>query len=266
MSLDSSKDSNSPNDDFPTNSHPATHSVTTKKTLSQESVTGQSCSFVHGTSLRNDAQTADSKVYFMSNYDRYIQADLENRVSMPANDFFTNILHLPQDWPANDEIQTLITTIKTDPTFRGHVKTYVELRDKSNPKSEEKAFHHPHELIFDGTFGALGATANYRLGLDANPVVSGSQEIPDAWGDNGSENTFSWTQTMHWQEFEPDECHLDEASDAIYGVLMADGKDPRVPSRRKPILRRDPGNILPPTWSYPSSYKRRSEADDASCL
>ncbi|KAK0431927.1 hypothetical protein EV421DRAFT_1911438 [Armillaria borealis] len=202
---------------------------------------------------------------------------------MPADDFFTNILHLPQDWRANDEIQTLIATIKNDPTFRGHVKTYLELRDKNNPKSGEKAFHHPHGLMFDSTFDALGATENYGLGHDANPVVGGSQDIPDSWGvlramfgssgnlldamrGNGSGITVSWAQTMHWQEFEPDECYLYEGSDAIYSVLMADGKDPRVRLRRKPILRYDPGSILPPTWSYPSSYKRRSEADDASCV
>ncbi|SJL11172.1 uncharacterized protein ARMOST_14575 [Armillaria ostoyae] len=202
---------------------------------------------------------------------------------MPADDFFTNVLHLPQDWRANDEMQTLIATIKNDATFRGLVKTYVELCDKSNHKSGEKVFHHPHGLMFDSTFGALGATQNYRLGLDTNPVVGGSQDIPDSWGvlramfsssgnlldamqDNGSENTVSWTQNMHWQEFKPDECYLDEGSKVIYSVLTADGKDPRVRLRRKPILRRDPGSILPPTWSYPSSYKRRSEADGASCV
>ncbi len=101
---------------------------------------------------------------------------------MPADHYFTNILHLPQDWRGNCEMQTLIIAIKSDPTFRGHVKTYVELRDKSNPKSGEKAFHHPHGLMFDSTFGALGATENYGLGLDANPVVGDSQESPDSWG------------------------------------------------------------------------------------
>ncbi len=239
MSLEASKDSNSPNDDSPVNSLSATHSATTIKTLSQESVSDESCTSVHGTSFSNNASTIDPKAYkFTSNYDRYIQADLENHVFMPAGDFFTNILHLPQDWHANDEVQTLIATIKNDCTFRGHVKTYMELRDKSNAKSGEKpeAFHHPHGLIFDGTFDAPGATANYRLGLNANPVVGGSQEIPNAWGvlramfrssgnlldamqDNGFENTVSWTQTMHWQEFGPDECYLDEGSDANYSVL-----------------------------------------------
>ncbi|KAK0237060.1 hypothetical protein EDD85DRAFT_953056 [Armillaria nabsnona] len=218
MPLDESKDSDSPNDDFPANSHPTTHSATTKKALSRESVSDQS----YSSSLSNDAPTSYPKFCFTSNYDRYIQADLENRVFMPADDFFTNILHLPQDWRANDEIQTLITTIKSNPAFRGHAKTYVELRDKSNPNGTE----------------------NCGLSFDANPVIGGSRDVSDAWGvlramfrssgnfldamqDNGSGNTVSWTQTMHWQEFGPDECYLDEGSDAIYSVQTADGKDPR---------------------------------------
>ncbi len=239
MPFDASKDLDSPNDGFPANSHPATHSATTKKNLSQESVSDESCSSVHSTSPSSETPTAYPKVYFTSNYDRCIQADLENRVFMPADDFFTNILHLPQNWRTNDEMQTLITTIKSNLTFRGHVKTYVELLDKSNAKSGEKpeAFHHPHGLMFDGMFAALGGTENYGLGL-ANLVVGGLQDIPDAWGvlqamfsssgnlldamqDNGSVNAVSWSQTMHWHEFEPDECYLDEGSDAIYSVLTA---------------------------------------------
>ncbi|KAK0476158.1 hypothetical protein IW261DRAFT_1643562 [Armillaria novae-zelandiae] len=135
--------------------------------------------------------------------------------------------------------------------------------------------------MFDSTFGTPGATENSRLGLDVNPVVGGSQGIHDTWGvlramfrssgnvldamrGDGSENTVLWAQTMHWQEFEPNECYLDEGSNAFYSVLTADGKDPRVRLPRKPILRYDPGGILPPTWSYPSSYKRPLEPDDTS--
>ncbi|KAK0476157.1 hypothetical protein IW261DRAFT_1567429 [Armillaria novae-zelandiae] len=104
MSSDASEHLDLSNHGFPADPHSATYSATTKKTLSQESVSDHSYSSIHSTALSSEDLTPNSKVHFTSNYDRYIQVDLENRVFIPADDFFTKILHLPQDWRANDEI------------------------------------------------------------------------------------------------------------------------------------------------------------------
>ncbi|KAK0455604.1 uncharacterized protein EV420DRAFT_1692079 [Desarmillaria tabescens] len=207
----------------------AAQSATGNKTLPQESLSDQSCSSVHNTLLSNNESDTpqvhpkSNPVHPMARYDPYIRADISSRVFMPADDFFTQILHLPHDWHTNNEIQSLIATIKNDATFRTHVKTYVE---QCNPKSGDKTSH-PDGLMFDCAFDVLGVTEkDCGLGLDAKPVDSGSQDIPDSWSvlrsmlssgnlfdaiqDNGPGNKVSWVQSMRCQEFKPDECYLDE--------------------------------------------------------
>ncbi|SJL11160.1 uncharacterized protein ARMOST_14563 [Armillaria ostoyae] len=110
---------------------------------------------------------------------------------MPADDFFYRDSPSSYDWRAKNETQTLISTIKTDFAYREHIKTYVELCDKSNPSG----------------------TTDWAL--MQNRSIVAHKIFPD----NGCSNTVLWAQTRHWQEFELDGCYLEEGSDAIYSIL-----------------------------------------------
>ncbi|KAK0201059.1 hypothetical protein DFS33DRAFT_1101359 [Desarmillaria ectypa] len=255
-------------------------SIPERKTPPNGSRAEQIRSAVQSTPLSNHAQTVNPTAnpnHLTTHFDRYIEEDLKNRVFMPPDYFLPNIFHLPSDWRTNDEIKSRIKAIKRSAAFKRQVKAYVALCNKSNPG--EKTFYHPHGLMCNSAFDVLGGTDDSRLGIyrqDAKPVDGGLQEtIPDALGvlramfnssgnvvddmkENGPKHNFSWAQTMHWQEFKPKECFLDEGTDVFYRVLTPDGQDPQGTVRGKTTVHRDPGGILPPV-KVTTSKKRRSE-------
>ncbi|KAK0189842.1 hypothetical protein F5146DRAFT_1224840 [Armillaria mellea] len=218
----------------------------------------------------------------VGDFDRYIEADLRERVFIHTEHFFTTILHLSPDWKTDDRIANQIQAIRDDPAFKQHVQTYFALCDKAKPS--EKSFYHPDGVMGKRAFDVLGATDVSGLCIyrqDAMPVVGSEEEIiPDTLGvlramftssgndvdkmkDSGLERNFSWAQTMHWQEFKPACSFLDEGTDARYRVLSDAGKDPWSDVRGKITIHHDPGSILPPVRSLGpgSTAKRRSQQE-----
>ncbi|PBK71602.1 hypothetical protein ARMSODRAFT_1016615 [Armillaria solidipes] len=244
-----------------------------RKTPPNGSCAEQILSAVQSTPLSNHAPTVNPTTkadYLVGHFDRYIEEDLRERVFMHAEHFFPIILHLPPDWKTNDEITKQTTAIRDNPVFKQYMQTYVDLCDKTKPG--EKSFYHLYGMMCNSAFDAL----------DAKPVL-GSEEtnVPDTLGvlraiftssgndvdkmkDNGPEHNFSWTQTMHWQEFKPKLSFLDEGTDARYRVLSDAGEDPRGEVRGKTTVHRDPGSVLPPVRSSrlgSTAKKRRSQKE-----
>ncbi|KAK0236725.1 hypothetical protein EDD85DRAFT_885245 [Armillaria nabsnona] len=257
-----------------------------RKTPPNGSRAKQILSAVQSTPLSNHAPTVDPTTtpdYLVGHFDRYIEEDLRERVFIHAEHFFPTILHLPPDWKTNDEITKQIKAISDNSVFKEHMKTYVDLCNKTKPG--EKSFYHPYGMMCNSAFDILGATDNSRLGIyrqDAKPVVGGSERnVPDTLGvlramftssgnivdqmkDNGPKHNFSWAQAMHWQEFKPKLTFLDEGTDARYRVLSDAGEDPRGDVRAKTTVHRDPGSVLPPVRSSrlgSTSKKRRSQKE-----
>ncbi|KAG7442732.1 uncharacterized protein BT62DRAFT_973413 [Guyanagaster necrorhizus] len=280
IALGPKNDSNS----SPRNDGPGFPSTQERKTPPpKESVAEQIRSSVQSTPLSNHAPTVNPTAnpdHLVADFDRYILEDLRIRVFISADHYFSNILHLPDDWRMNDEIKSKIEAVKNDVVFENHVKTYVALCNQSSPG--EKTFYHPHSLMCNSAFDVLGATEDSRLGIyrqDAKSVDGGLEKnIPDTLGvlramfnssgnvvdnmeDKGPEDNFSWAQTMHWQEFKPNEYYLDEGTKATYRFITPEDEDPKGEVRGKTTVSRDPGGILPPVKSRTgsTSKKRRSE-------
>ncbi|KAG7444077.1 uncharacterized protein BT62DRAFT_1077903 [Guyanagaster necrorhizus] len=250
---------------------------------SKESVAEQICSSVQSTPLSNHTPIVNPTTnpdHLVTDFDRYILENLRDHVFMSADHYFTNILHILDNWWTNGEIMSKIEAVKNDVVFKNHVKTYIELCNESS--SGEKTFYHPRCLMCNSAFDVVSATEGSRLGIyrqDAKPLDGGVQEIvPDTLGvlramfnssgnvvdnmkGNGPKYNFSWAQTMHWQEFKPNEHYLDEGTEASYRVTTPEGEDPKGEVRGKTTIRRDPGGILPPVKSQTGSItkKRRSE-------
>ncbi|KAG7447163.1 uncharacterized protein BT62DRAFT_1004738 [Guyanagaster necrorhizus] len=190
----------------------------TKIPLLKESVTEQIRSSPQSTPLSNRAATVNPTAnadHLAADFERYILEDLRNRVFMSSDHFLNNILHLPRDWQTNDKIKSQIEALKNDAAFKNDINAYDELCNERNPG--EKNFYHPHSLMFNNAFDALGATEESRLGIyrqDAKPVDGGLEKnIPDTLGvlramfnssgnvvdnmkDKGPEYNFSWAQRM----------------------------------------------------------------------
>ncbi|KAK0213583.1 hypothetical protein IW262DRAFT_317751 [Armillaria fumosa] len=254
-----------------------------RKTPPNGSRAQQILSAVQSTPLSNHAPTVDPATtpnYLVGHFDRYIE-DLRKRVFVHVEHFFPTILHLPLDWKTNDEMTQKTKAIRDSSVFKQHMQTYVALCNKTNPG--EKAYYHPYGVMCNSAFDVLGATDNSGLGIyrqDAKPVLGCEEKhVPDTLGvlramftssgndvdqmkDNGPEHSFSWAQTMHWQEFKPKLSFLDEGTDARYRVLSDAGEDPRGNVQGTTTVQRDPGGILPPVRSsrlVSTAKKRRSQ-------
>ncbi|KAK0463031.1 uncharacterized protein EV420DRAFT_1639117 [Desarmillaria tabescens] len=187
---------------------------------------------------------------------------------MPADDFFTNILHIPHDWRTSEKIISLIRAIKDDAAFIQHVKAYSELCQEGPPcKSAFDALCATNDSS-PGVYRQDVKPANDGLQKDDHDTPVGvlramfnsSRNVVGNMVDDELEHNFSCVQTMHWQEFKSKVSDLNEGTDAIYRVLTIGRGYPQEKAHR------DPGVILPLDKSTTSKKRHRSEDDTSRVL
>ena len=88
----------------------------------------------HGSSIRDQVDSYDR-----GDYEDYVREDLRSRVFVDFEVFMEYVLHVPKDW--STQWESVIETIKADPTFLGNLEGYRECCN--NRTSLEESFYDP---------------------------------------------------------------------------------------------------------------------------
>ena len=88
----------------------------------------------HGSSIRDQVDSYD-----YDDYEDYVREDLRSRVFVDFEVFMEYVLHVPKDW--STQWESVIETIKVDPTFLGNLEGYRECCN--NRTSLEESFYEP---------------------------------------------------------------------------------------------------------------------------